>query len=71
MLFLQVVIILIVAKSVGALLKKVGQPEVVGEMMAGFILGPIVLGYFFPDFHRALFKGAAELQLKVLRDGLK
>lgn len=68
MLFLQVVIILIVAKSVGALLKKVGQPEVVGEMMAGFILGPIVLGYFFPDFHRALFKGAAELQLKVLSD---
>lgn len=68
MLFLQVVLILIVAKSVGALLKKAGQPEVIGEMMAGFILGPIVLGYFFPDFHRALFRGAAELQLKVLSD---
>lgn len=68
MLFLQIVLILIVAKSVGALLKKVGQPEVIGEMMAGFILGPIILGYFFPDFHRALFWGAAELQLKVLSD---
>lgn len=68
MFFLQVVVILIVAKFVGALLKRAGQPEVIGEMMAGFILGPIVLGYFFPDFHRALFRGAAELQLKVLSD---
>ncbi|WP_260962843.1 cation:proton antiporter domain-containing protein [Pseudomonas citri] len=68
MLFMQIVFILLAAKVVGGLLKKTGQPEVVGEMMAGFILGPIVLGYFFPQFHHALFKGDAAIQLKTLSE---
>lgn len=68
MLFVQIVVILLAAKGIGGLLKKIGQPEVVGEMMAGFLLGPIVLGYFFPDFHHALFKGDTAIQLKTLSD---
>lgn len=68
MLFVLIVFILLAAKAVGGLLRKIGQPEVVGEMMAGFILGPIVLGYFFPDIHHALFKGDAAIQLKTLSD---
>jgi len=68
MLFVQIVFILLAAKAVGALLKRMGQPEVIGEMMAGFLLGPIVLGYFFPELHHALFKGDAAIQLKTLSD---
>lgn len=68
MLFVQIVVILLAAKGVGSLLKKIGQPAVVGEMMAGVLLGPIVLGYLFPDFHHALFKGDTAIQLKTLSD---
>lgn len=68
MLFLHIVFIILTAKTVGALLKKAGQPEVVGEMIAGFVLGPLVLGFFFPELHHALFKGDTTAQLKVLSD---
>ncbi|UVK97980.1 cation:proton antiporter [Pseudomonas sp. B21-048] len=68
MLFLQIVFIILTAKVAGACLKKLGQPEVVGEMIAGFVLGPLVLGFFFPGAHHALFQGDAVTQLKVLSD---
>ncbi len=40
----DVVIILAVARLVGALFRKIGQPPVVGEIVAGLVLGPLVLG---------------------------
>lgn len=41
---LQIAIILLVARACGAALKSVGQPEVVGEMIGGLLLGPSALG---------------------------
>lgn len=35
--------------------KFLGQPQVVGEMIAGVLLGPSLLGLFFPDLHAAIF----------------
>jgi Kef-type K+ transport system membrane component KefB len=46
--FLQMAAILIACRLVGLLAKKVGQPQVVGEMIAGVLLGPSLLGYFWP-----------------------
>ncbi|HEX7131270.1 MAG TPA: cation:proton antiporter [Iamia sp.] len=40
----DVVIILAVARLVGALFRRIGQPPVVGEIVAGLVLGPLVLG---------------------------
>src|SRR5690606_1774798 len=40
----DVVIILVVARLVGALFRRIGQPPVVGEIVAGLVLGPLVLG---------------------------
>lgn len=57
-LFLQLVIIIGVARLCGLLLRYVGQPAVIGEMAAGFLLGPIVFGAWFPDFHAYLFAPA-------------
>ncbi|MGY4495429.1 cation:proton antiporter domain-containing protein [Pseudomonas sp. TE3610] len=68
MLFLHIVFIIFTAKTAGAVLKKFGQPEVVGEMIAGFLLGPLVLGYFYPGLQHALFQGDTTAQLKVLSD---
>lgn len=54
-LLLQLVIILATARVCGLLLRYVGQPPVIGEMAAGIVLGPIVFGAVFPDFHAVLF----------------
>jgi Kef-type K+ transport system membrane component KefB len=54
-LFLQLVVILVVARTCGLLLKFLGQPAVIGEMAAGIVLGPIVFGALAPDLHATLF----------------
>lgn len=51
----QICVILIACYSVGWLLKKVHQPQVVGEMVAGVLLGPSLLGWLAPDFSAAVF----------------
>lgn len=56
--FLQLAIILITCRIVGKLGQKfLGQPQVVGEMIAGVILGPSLFGLFFPDAQAAVFPG--------------
>jgi len=53
--FLAVVVILLVCRGVSWLLGKVGQPPVVGEMVAGVLLGPSLLGLVLPGVQEALF----------------
>lgn len=52
---LQLLVLLLVAKGAGALLKRLGQPAVIGEMAAGLMMGPLVLGSLLPGLHGALF----------------
>src|SRR5947209_3927066 len=53
--FLQMFVILLACRLVGALARRLGQPQVVGEMIAGVFLGPSLLGFFFPSYQLALF----------------
>ena len=54
--FLQLAIIILTCRVVGWIGQKfLGQPQVVGEMIAGVILGPSLLGLLFPEFQLALF----------------
>ena len=47
--------ILLVARVLGWLFQRMGQPRVIGEMTAGILLGPSVFGRFFPGaFHYVL-----------------
>ncbi len=55
--FLAVVVILLVCRGVSWLLGRVGQPPVVGEMVAGVVLGPSLLGLLLPGAQEALFPG--------------
>lgn len=41
---LDVAVILAVARIVGSLFRRIGQPRVVGEIVAGILLGPTLLG---------------------------
>ncbi|WP_269714927.1 cation:proton antiporter [Caulobacter sp. NIBR2454] len=54
--FLQMFVIIAACRGVGWLSKKyLGQPQVVGEMIAGVILGPSLFGLFAPDLQAMLF----------------
>lgn len=54
--FLQMAIIIAACRIVGWLAKRyLGQPQVVGEMIAGVILGPSLFGLLAPDVQAALF----------------
>jgi Kef-type K+ transport system membrane component KefB len=54
-LFLQLAVILLFCRLVGLLARKLGQPQVVAEMIAGVCLGPSLLGLFFPEAQAWLF----------------
>ncbi|CEI34687.1 Cation:proton antiporter (fragment) [Xanthomonas citri pv. citri] len=53
--FLQAAAILLVCRLVGMLAKRLGQPQVVGEMIAGVMLGPSLFGLLAPGVQAALF----------------
>ena len=55
LLILQIGTILIVARLVGWLFGKLHQPRVVGEMLAGILLGPSLLGWLAPNISSAVF----------------
>jgi len=54
-LLLQIIIIIILTQLLGWLFKKIGQPAVIGETVAGIILGPSLLGLLFPDIFHFIF----------------
>ena len=65
-LLLQVVVILIAARLISGLFLKIGQPAVIGEMIAGIILGPSLLGMFFPNALLFLFPPSSLGSLRLL-----
>ncbi|MDR2824438.1 MAG: cation:proton antiporter [Prevotellaceae bacterium] len=54
-LLVQIIIVLFVARILGFLFKKIGQPGVIGEILAGIVLGPSLIGAYFPEFFNFLF----------------
>jgi Kef-type K+ transport system membrane component KefB len=54
-LLVQIITIILVARFFGWVCKKIGQPSVVGEIIAGILLGPSLLGMFYPEFSGILF----------------
>lgn len=51
----QIITIIIVARFFGWIFRKIGQPSVIGEIIAGIFLGPSLVGMFFPEFSIVLF----------------
>ncbi|WP_367755658.1 cation:proton antiporter [Flavobacterium sp. WC2430] len=62
----QIVMIILVARLFGWVFKKIGQPTVIGEIIAGIVLGPSLVGMYFPEFSAALFPEASLGNLKFL-----
>lgn len=53
--FLLLAVILVAIRLIGLLARALGQPQVVGEMIAGVALGPSLFGLLAPDVHAKLF----------------
>lgn len=55
LLLAHIVTIILVAKLFGWICVKLKQPSVIGEMIAGIVLGPSLVGLYFPDFSAFMF----------------
>jgi Kef-type K+ transport system membrane component KefB len=70
-LMLAIAVVILAARLAGALLARLGQPRVMGEIIAGILLGPTLLGavapevgdYLFPPDIIPLLSGAASIGL--------
>ena len=58
--FLQLAAVLAVCRVVSWVAVRFGQPPVVGEMIAGVIIGPSLFGYFWPHAQQAFFPAASK-----------
>ena len=65
-LLLQLIVILGCARILGLILRFFGQPMVIGEMVAGLMLGPAVFGSIAPTFQAALFQRASLPELDAI-----
>ncbi len=52
---LQLIVMIIAARVGNTILRRLGQPGVVGEIVAGLLLGPSLFGHFFPDVSALVF----------------
>jgi Kef-type K+ transport system membrane component KefB len=63
--FLQAAVIVLASQVVGRIAQRLGQPQVVGEMIAGVLLGPSLFGLLLPHWQQALFPKATMGMLYV------
>lgn len=64
--FIQMAVIIAAARAVGWVAQRyLGQPQVVGEMIAGVLLGPSILGWLAPSVEALLFPAETKKVLFV------
>ncbi|MCF6129280.1 cation:proton antiporter [Flavobacterium sp. AS60] len=66
LLLFQIITIVLVARIFGWIFRKIGQPSVIGEIIAGIVLGPSLFGQYLPDMKEALFPIASLGNLQLL-----
>ncbi len=63
---MQAVLIIATSRVLGFLLRRIGQPMVIAEIIAGIVLGPSLLGWLWPDLWQGLFPTSAIALLSML-----
>lgn len=66
LLLTQVIVIVVCARMCGSLLQRLGQPQVIGEILAGILLGPSLVMAIWPEFGQWLFPAESLPKLQML-----
>jgi Kef-type K+ transport system membrane component KefB/nucleotide-binding universal stress UspA family protein len=64
----QIVLLITVGRGLGEIMQRIGQPSVIGELLAGLLLGPSLFGWLWPSAQHAIFPDAPEQ--KALIEGV-
>jgi Kef-type K+ transport system membrane component KefB/nucleotide-binding universal stress UspA family protein len=62
----QMMLLIFVGRSLGEIFQRMGQPAVTGQLVAGIVLGPTVLGALWPDAQHWLFPPGQKEQKAML-----
>ncbi len=57
--FTQIALLIIVGRLLGEWMQRIGQPAVMGQLLAGIILGPSVFGALWPGVQQMIFPAAS------------
>jgi Kef-type K+ transport system membrane component KefB/nucleotide-binding universal stress UspA family protein len=61
----ELVVLMVAGRLVGEFMQRIGQPAVMGQLLAGLLLGPSVFGLLWPDAQHALFPSTPEQKSMV------
>lgn len=64
----QIVLLIAVGRGLGEIMQRIGQPSVIGELLAGILLGPSLFGWIWPEAQHAIFPRTPEQ--KAMIDGI-
>jgi Kef-type K+ transport system membrane component KefB len=64
---LQLIVMIGAARYMHTVFRRLGQPGVIGEIFAGLLLGPSLIGHFFPQASHALFGEHASAPITIIR----
>jgi Kef-type K+ transport system membrane component KefB/nucleotide-binding universal stress UspA family protein len=56
----ELVILILVGRLLGEAMQRIGQPSVMGQLLAGILLGPSLFGWLWPDAQHWIFPAAKE-----------
>ncbi len=56
----QIGLLLLIGRGLGEIMQKLGQPAVMGQLLGGLLLGPSVLGLFWPELQHTFFPATPE-----------
>jgi Kef-type K+ transport system membrane component KefB len=63
---LQLIVMIGAARYMHTVFRRFGQPGVIGEIFAGLLLGPSLIGHFFPQASHALFGDHASTPITII-----
>src|SRR5712671_432690 len=61
----EIIVLLVCGRLLGEAMQRIGQPAVLGQLVAGILLGPCVLGALWPELQHSLFPASSEQKAMI------